>query len=146
MSLPEDWITVRVTARYARRDGSVPKGFVRFTSPQVLCADGVIITPACVTASLAGGEIDTRIAATDQPGVSPAGWAWTVEEFIDDLPRRRFAIFAPAGSNIDLANVAPVVPPPLMGTLAVVIGAKRVEVLPTAPDPMDLDVVYITTE
>lgn len=119
MGLPAGWQTVRVTGKYGRRDGSTPSGAVHFRSPQILLADDTVILPVDVVAPLVGGAIDVQIAATDMPGVTPSGWAWTVEECIDGAVGRRFAMVAPAaGGDIDLATVAPVVAPPAMGALS----------------------------
>lgn len=120
MSLPADWSTVRVTARYALRDGRVPTGSVTFSSPQILRADGVIVMPADIVATLdADGAIDIQLPATNDPDVSPQGWAYTVQERIDGCAGRRFAMTADAaGGDIDLATVAPVVAAAAMGALS----------------------------
>lgn len=120
MTLPADWATVRVTAHYLLRDGSVPTGTVTFSSPQVLRADGAIVMPVDIVATLDGtGAIDIQLPATNDPDVSPAGWAYTVQERIDGCAGRRFAMAVDAdGGDIDLATVAPVVPPAVMGALS----------------------------
>lgn len=120
MTLPADWSTVRVTARYLLRDGGVPTGSVTFSSPQILRADGAIVMPVDIVAQLDdNGAIDLQLPATNDPDVSPAGWAYTVQERIDGCAGRRFAMAVDAaGGDIDLATVAPVVAAPAMGALS----------------------------
>lgn len=120
MTLPADWSTVRVTARYLLRDGSVPTGTVTFSSQQILRADGAIVMPVDIVAQLDGnGAIDLQLPATNDPDISPAGWAYTVQERIDGCAGRRFAMAVDAaGGDIDLATVAPVVAAPAMGALS----------------------------
>ena len=120
MTLPSDWATIRVTARYLLRDGSVPTGHVTFSSPQIVLADGAIVMPVDIVATLDGnGAVDIQLPATNDPDVSPAGWAYTVQERIDGCAGRRFAMAVDAnGGDIDLATVAPVVPSPAMGALS----------------------------
>lgn len=146
MGLPADWQTVRVIARYVRRDGSAPSGTVKFSSPQILLANDTIILPVDVVAPLVAGAIDVQLAATDMPDVQPAGWAWTVEECIDGAPARRFAMAAPAaGGDIDLATVAPVVPPVVLGAFPMLLkGASGIEVLDALPTVPDSNAIYIT--
>lgn len=147
MSLPADWSTVRVTARYALRDGRVPTGSVTFSSPQILRADGVIVMPADIVATLdADGAIDIQLPATNDPDVSPQGWAYTVQERIDGCAGRRFAMTADAaGGDIDLATVAPVVPPVVLGAFPMLLkGASGIEVLDALPTVPDSNAIYIT--
>lgn len=120
MTLPADWSTVRVTARYLLRDGRVPNGTVTFSSPQILRADGAIVMPVDIVAQLDdNGAIDLQLPATNDPDVSPQGWAYTVQERIDGCAGRRFAMAVDAaGGDIDLATVAPVVAAPAMGALS----------------------------
>lgn len=120
MSLPANWSTIRVIARYLLRDGSVPAGDVVFSSPQIVLASGAIVMPVDIVAVLdADGAIDIRLPATNDPDVSPQGWAYTVQERIDGCAGRRFAMAVDAdGGDIDLATVAPVVASPAMGALS----------------------------
>lgn len=120
MSLPADWTQIRVTGTYLLRDGSVPWGSVVFSSPQIVLADDKIVLPQDIVAPLDGnGAIDVLLPATNDPDVQPSGWAYWVTENVGECAGRHFAMAVDAaGGDIDLATVAPVVPPPLMGALA----------------------------
>lgn len=120
MTLPATWAVKRITARYLLRDGRVPTGTVTFSSPQIVLVDGTIVMPVDIVVPLdVNGYIDVLIPATNDPDVSPAGWAYTVQERIDGCAGRRFAMAVDAnGGDIDLATVAPVVPSPAMGALS----------------------------
>jgi hypothetical protein len=138
MSLPADWSTVRVTARYLLRDGGVPSGSVTFSSPQIVLADGAIVMPVDIVATLdETGAIDIQLPATNDPDVSPQGWAYTVQERIDGCAGRRFAMAVDAGGgDIDLATVAPVVAPAVMGALSAYnLAPGNIEMLPAGSAP-----------
>lgn len=148
MSLPADWSTVRVTARYLLRDGGVPTGSVTFSSPQIVLVGGLIVMPVDIVATLdETGAIDILLPATDDPDVSPQGWAYTVQERIDGCAGRRFAMAAAATrGDIDLATVAPVVAPAVMGAFPMLLqGAAGIAVVATLPAQPDPDTIYITT-
>lgn len=117
MTFPADWTRIRVTGKYLLGDGTPARGRVVFSSPQIVRIDDTIVLPVDYVAPLdADGAIAIDLPATNDPDVTPAGWAWRVSECIDGARGRRYAIFVDAdGGDIDLATVAPVVPPPLMG-------------------------------
>ena len=120
MTLPATWAVKRITARYLLRDGRVPTGTVTFSSPQIVLVDGTIVMPVDIVVPLdVNGYIDVLMPVTNDPDVSPQGWAYTVQERIDGCAGRRFAMAVDAnGGDIDLATVAPIVAPPAMGALS----------------------------
>jgi len=148
VTLPTTWAVKRITAHYLLRDGRVPTGTVTFSSPQIVLVDGTIVMPVDIVVPLdVNGYIDVLIPATNDPDVSPAGWAYTVQERIDGCAGRRFAMAVDAnGGDIDLAIVAPMVAPPAMGAFPFLLkgaaGIAVVDALPVTPDP---DTLYITT-
>lgn len=113
MSFPADWTQIRVYGTYLMRDGSAASGQVVFSSPQIVVADGAIVLPKDFIAPLdSAGAISLLLPATDDPDVTPQGWAYTVREHIAGTPGRFFAMAVDAnGGDIDMATVSPVVAP-----------------------------------
>lgn len=112
MSFPPSWARIPITATYLLRDeaGTPATGRVEFRSSQIVVADGSIIVPVRVTATLdSAGQISLSLPATDDPDIQPNSWTWSVTEIIDRQPRRTYALAVPhAASSIDLSSIAPI--------------------------------------
>ena len=114
MSFPASWARIPVTATYLLRDeaGTPATGRIEFRSAQIVVADGSIIVPVRVTATLdSDGHISLSLPATDDPDIQPNSWTWTVTEIIDRQPRRSYSLSVPhTASSIDLSSIAPIPP------------------------------------
>lgn len=131
MPLPSDMDTVTVTGRYVNVDGTPAQGTVTFQAVTRLRSSGTAtsILPSSVVAALDGtGYLSAQIPATDDPDITPPGWAWQVSEAFGpaDAPtyRRSYLMLAPSGQSIDLTNVQPAGPqtPPVANTVVTVAG------------------------
>lgn len=118
MTFPSSWTRIEVHGTYANREGQPSRGTVRFESPQIVVIDDTIIEPTDIAIALdEGGAFSLLLPSTNDPDLTPTGWAWTVTEAVGDL-RRTFSIIVPFdGPPIDLATVAPVVAPPIIGSI-----------------------------
>jgi hypothetical protein len=111
--------TVVLTGTYIAADGTGPAaGIVSFT-PNAILADGTstppdMVVPKPLTVVLgAGGSFSATLMATDDPHLSPSGWAYTVVETIIGYSQRTYLIQLPAAQTpIDLSTVAPLSTPP----------------------------------
>lgn len=114
MSFPASWARIPVTATYLLRDeaGTPATGRVEFRSSQIVVADGSIIVPVRVTATLdSAGRISLVLPATDDPDIQPNSWTWSVTEIIDRQPRRTYALAVPhTAPSIDLSSISPIPP------------------------------------
>lgn len=146
MTAPYTWPTVQVFGDYFRRsDGSPATGCVLFSAPQIVRVDDNVVMPDAIEAQLdAAGHVEVALPASDDPAISPAGWAWAVRELIDGEERNYF-IQVPSGTGpINLATVSLVDTPAEMTWF--LSGASQIRVvsaLPASPDPT---VIYITTD
>lgn len=115
MTLPASWAQIPVTGRFIDSDGNLLTGTVTFRSAQVVVAEDSVVIPKLHYASLVDGEIQAgfTLPSTNDPDIAPTGWAYTVFEDVGKHSRPPYAIFVPFdATSIDLATVAPVVPPP----------------------------------
>lgn len=114
MALPESIPAVTVTGRYLAPDGTPLTGQVVWRAPALItfpAADVMLSGP--VTAPLdATGAFAVRLPATDAPGMSPTGWAWTVTEQLTGVPSNRsYSVLLPAAEPlVDIADKAPTDP------------------------------------
>lgn len=145
MTTPYTWATVAVTGDYFRRsDGAPASGWVHFSAPQIVTIEGNIVVPEPVEVAVdVAGHVAVELQATDDPGISPADWAWEVRELIEGTERRYFIQVPKDGGAINLATVAPVDIPPAMTWF--ISGASMIRVVPTLPADPDPNVIYITT-
>jgi len=70
----------------AKTDGTPAHGYVEFKPNSVLIdADtGLILNDQVITGYLdATGKTTVSLLACDSPGITPAGWAWNIEEKIE---------------------------------------------------------------
>lgn len=120
MSLPASWSAVRVFGTYLQFDGSPAVGSVTFESAYAVHVDGDDGKPVCVLPRLltvpldASGHFETDLPTTDDPDITPTGWAYHVREQI--AGGREFDMFAVTGADINLVTAVPVVPVPDLAT------------------------------
>lgn len=117
MPLPGNITTRTLTGTYTAPTGGPGAGTVIIdTLPQVL-------TDATAPAFIAGattldvdltGHITVTLPCTDDPDLSPTGWVYRITENIVGRPQRVYYIplVYGDGSPVDLAEIAPVSPPP----------------------------------
>lgn len=118
MPLPSAWDTVPVFGAHVQINGEPAQGSITFTARQRLhsYADEIAILPGPITAFLGqDGRFEIALPTTDDPDITPSGWAWEVTEQFgpEDRPtyQRTYIMLAPAGDPIDLTNIEPAVPP-----------------------------------
>lgn len=121
MALPAAWKLVRVFGRYRRLDGLPNNGSVTLTSRTEVYVnddDGqrILVVPKVLSATLdANGAFELMVPTTDDPDISPVGWAYDV---VESMPGgTRYAIVVPVAMDeinlVTWARVDPVpVPPP----------------------------------
>ncbi|MES2347032.1 MAG: hypothetical protein V4641_05610 [Pseudomonadota bacterium] len=117
MSLPDNWTLITVTGTFIDRAGNPCKGSVKFGAQQRVVIDGVTVVPKSLVVDLdANGHFSIQLPSTNDPDIiyPSLQWAYTVyEQFAEG--RVPYAIFVPFdGGAIDLATVAPVIPPPVL--------------------------------
>ena len=103
-----------ITGTFTDRAGNACVGRVTFSSRQVVVIDGVVVVPKSIATPLVNGSIPAgfTLPATNDPDLNLTGWAYTVKEAFPS-GRDEYAIFVEHDAvSIDLATVAPVVPPP----------------------------------
>lgn len=105
---------VVITQDFTLADGTEPGGSVTFTPNAPMLDAGVVIPPVPVTARLNGvGTISTTLVANTDPGTTPAGTAYKVDENINGV-RRSYYIQVPynQGSSLTLYDLAQISQPP----------------------------------
>jgi hypothetical protein len=124
MGYPANVSTVTVTGSWTTSDGSTtkPTGTVTFT-PNARLQDGPtgqIIDQKPLVATLVNGAISVTLMATDDPDLSPSGWAYVVTENIAGQPAITYVLQFPAAQTpVDLSTKAPLVAVPgLVGYVA----------------------------
>ncbi|RZZ85696.1 glycosyl hydrolase family 28-related protein [Pseudoxanthomonas winnipegensis] len=113
--LPVTWTQVPIVGTFQRADGT-PRagGIITFECAQQVTAGDIVVNPRKFIAKLdANGSMPSgfKLPASDDPDISPTGWAWLVRE---EFPGGRdpYYIFVPyTSASIDLATVTPVVDP-----------------------------------
>lgn len=121
MGYPADVTTVIVNGSFsvAQPAGAVPTGKVLFY-PNVPLSDagtGVIVEPGVVTATLdAAGVFSVTLMATNDPDLSPAGWAYWVREIIDGYAERVYVVQLPVGGPYRLGDLTHLTVPPAVTT------------------------------
>lgn len=140
MPLPVNYDKVAVRGTYVYLDGTAAQGKVKFTGKPIMISESTstIILPNTITATLAGGEFEVQIPATDDPDILPGGWTYKVEEAFDAGGGRTFELDIPLtaqSGGIDLSRVA-VAAPPQSGdpTAFVTLSAFEAHVNEGAPD------------
>jgi len=112
MPYPANVSTVTVTGSWATSDGgsNKPTGNVTFV-PNVRLIDagtGTIIERVPIVVTLSGGSISVSLMATDDPDLTPSGWAYQVTEKISgQAPVTYFLQFPASQSPVDLSSKTP---------------------------------------
>jgi hypothetical protein len=114
VSVPTNVGSVTVTGTFINlANGAPASGTVTFEpAPCQLVdasADAILIGIPVVAALDADGSFTVELAATDDPDLNPVDWTYLVTVRLT-YPSRgwRFAMAAPAGATIDLADVVPI--------------------------------------
>lgn len=108
--------TRTITAHYERADTTPSVGYVDFvpTAPLASTAEDAIIWPAPVRAGLDDtGHLSHTLLVTGTDNLLPAGWVYTITEYIDGTTRPAWLAEVPAGvGSLDLADISPLVSQP----------------------------------
>ncbi|QAX95006.1 minor tail protein [Streptomyces phage Sebastisaurus] len=128
--LPPSIATVKVRGQYRGPDGRGLQGTVTFTGPGLLTfPDADLFIAGPVVARLDEyGAFEVTLPATDNEGMNPSDWSYTVKENLTGVTgARTFALLLPKDTaEIDLADVAPA--DPLTPTYVPVPGPSAYEV------------------
>ncbi|QBZ73388.1 minor tail protein [Streptomyces phage Heather] len=112
--LPPSIETVKVHGHYRGPDGRGLQGTVTFTGPGLLTfPDADLFIAGPVVARLDEfGAFEVTLPATDNEGMNPSDWSYTVKENLTGVTgARTFALLLPKDTaEIDLADVAPADP------------------------------------
>lgn len=112
MPLPTDFQTVDVYGHYVNLDGTPAQGTITFAADQLLhsASTQTAVLPGSVQTKLdATGEFTIQLPATDDPDITPSGWAYKVTIKLGSY-QQVFRMLAPLGDPIDLLTVAPAEP------------------------------------
>ncbi|MFE0326323.1 hypothetical protein ACFW08_05840 [Streptomyces sp. NPDC058960] len=112
-SIPSGIATVVLTGRYIRPDGTPLMGTLTFKPPAHLTIAGAdIMSAGAASVELdATGSFAITLIATDDPGVQPSDWAYTVTEQLHRADTRTYPIKLPSTTPVvDLADIAPTDP------------------------------------
>lgn len=110
MPLPANFQTCTVTGKFIDIQGNPVSGSLTFTpQPTALLDQDVttIIVTKPFTATLdSSGAFSIVLPATDDPDINPVDWTYAVSE--NFLGGRKYNIYAPQSTTIDLSIVSPV--------------------------------------
>ena len=90
---------VTVTGTYIDGEGDPESGMLQFapSAPLTDATDSKVVRQTQVTVTLSGsGTFTAELYATDNPDLVPAGWCWTIREYILGLPPAQWSFFLPA--------------------------------------------------
>lgn len=99
---------VTVTRDYDLATSEAPTGGLYFTPSDWMVNGGVTIAPAARYGRLdAAGIASITLAANTDPGTTPTGTHYLVEEAIQGQPIRRYAVVIPhnAGPTVNLSTL-----------------------------------------
>lgn len=120
MTLPAAWTTVPVTWTIGGQNGEPANGTVRFTSAQVVEADGGTYVPAPIDARVVDGVLEpVSLPSTQDPSITPNGWTWRVAPLLHPQGPAAFEIEVPVVGSLNLATVVPVTSPEPLPAVAV---------------------------
>lgn len=124
MPLPPSVTLIPLHGKILRNDpqGTPAVGRVVFTPPYTLrdTAGNVVLGAVPWRATLdAQGEFTVSLPASDDPDLTPSGWAWRVDVETDAW-RETFRILVPVATvgTLELADLVPVITPPVVGIYA----------------------------
>jgi hypothetical protein len=124
-NLPGNVSTSTVTGTIMTAEGIAAVGTVTFQPVPCRLVDAsadVVLLGVPVVATLnAGGTFSVELVATDDPDLNPVDWVYAVTVRLSSpVAGWRFAMYAPAGETVDIADAVPV-EDPATGT-AIVVG------------------------
>lgn len=116
---------IEVTGKFLLLSGEPASGTLTFAADQTLIdsvADEIIVPVSIVAPLDSAGKVLVSLPATDDPDLAPMGWLYRVTESILGArsPRSYYVqipVTAPGGT-LDLADLVPIDPVDLVGTLA----------------------------
>ncbi|WP_435613286.1 hypothetical protein [Streptomyces sp. bgisy159] len=112
-AVPDGISTVVLSGRFVRPDGTPLAGTITFEPPAALTYSSAdVISVGSAVAELdADGAFAIVLMATDDPGVDPTGWTYTVVERLARATGRTYHLALPAATPaVDLADIAPTDP------------------------------------
>jgi hypothetical protein len=119
MPLPVDLNTIAVTGTYPNIAGQPQSGYVTFDPGAVVTdATGHVILTGAVRCNVANGVLQPpTLPCTDNSGLNPTGFAYTVTEVIGSS-KRSYQVSLPhtLGASVDLSSLSPVTQPPTSNT------------------------------
>jgi hypothetical protein len=134
--LPAGLNLVTITGGVRRSDGTAAIGQIEFALPAPLLDgnDELILGTAPIIGPLGNGQVNMQVPANDTPGVSPAGWAYTVTIRTDGLFVTFNAVVPSTPNAITIDQLVQVASPPvpavyvplqaLGNTVATLVGGK----------------------
>ncbi|MER7759464.1 SGNH/GDSL hydrolase family protein [Streptomyces sp. NPDC097619] len=140
MAIPAGIAAVRVTGRFRRPDGTPYRGTVAFQAPvMVELEQALTVIAGRATAELdANGEFALMLVATDNPGMDPTGWVYTVTVVLDDGTARTGSVaLSSSVTEVDITKLLPADPAQL--NYVPVKGDRGASILsgPAAPTAAD---------
>jgi hypothetical protein len=131
MPLPGGITTITVTGTYAGITDSPASGEVLFTPSSVLTdtTGEVILTSLPAVATLnSSGSFSVVLPCTDNPGIRPAPFYYTVTQAIGGAYQQPFTISLPStlGSTVDMSALAPIpsMPAPAEGLYVISVNGQ----------------------
>ena len=108
MSWSNDVVTRVVTGTYLTGRGVPARGRITFTpTATVVDLNDAVLIPGAVVATLdARGRFSVTLPTTDNPNLSPDGWAYEINVRLYGVKPQKFFIFLPYGdgSDVDLST------------------------------------------
>lgn len=125
MSFPASVTTISVHGRVLTPAGNAATGAIYFKIPQALrdTTGNVVVGPSDISATLdASGDFTVSLVATDDPDITPQGWAYIVRADFD-VWRQTFEIQVPYnGGSLEFADILPAVTTPSVSTYLPISG------------------------
>lgn len=143
MTFPPSWNKVNVYGTFLDGSGDPASGWVRFDMLQPVTVASQVVDPTSLWAFLdSTGSISIDIPATDDPDISPTGWAWRVTEYVAGSLTSFFLQVPVAGGPIDIVTAAPAVDTAQFGSLAEVAFTGSYNNLKDTPNTATYTSVY----
>ena len=115
MSYGNDVVTRVVTGTYLTGRGIPARGRVTFTpTATVVDLNNAVIIPGAIIATLnSSGAFSVTLPTTNNPNLSPDGWAYEVNVRLYGVKPQRFFVFIPSGNtaldlSVELSSASPV--------------------------------------
>jgi hypothetical protein len=112
MSLPGALTKTTITGTYVDASGAAQPGTVSFTPTSAVtdAAGAVVLTETAVTAELSAGTFSLGpLVCTDNTGLAPLGWAYTVNVAVGGAQQAISPVYLPhaLGSTVDMSQITP---------------------------------------